>query len=114
MATDTLASGFGGWQADARRARRGCLTAPQGLPDGDLIGARLTHAHTGHPVKPGRALLHTGDGTLTTIAVPIGGGPPPLGGTPARSVPTIPAMAASQAQHRDPSNPADAYRPDQE
>jgi S-DNA-T family DNA segregation ATPase FtsK/SpoIIIE len=111
---DILASGFGGWQADARRARRGCLTAPQGLPDGDLIGARLTHAHTGHPVKPGRALLHTGDGTLTTIAVPIGGGPPPLGGTPARSVPTIPAMAASQAQHRDPSNPADAYRPDQE
>ena len=28
---DTLASGFGGWQADARRARRGCLTAP-GVP----------------------------------------------------------------------------------
>jgi S-DNA-T family DNA segregation ATPase FtsK/SpoIIIE len=69
---DTLASGFGGWQADARRARRGCLTAPQALPDGELIGARLTHAHTGHPVKPGRALLNTGDGTLTTIAVPIG------------------------------------------
>jgi S-DNA-T family DNA segregation ATPase FtsK/SpoIIIE len=69
---DTLASGFGGWQADARRARRGCLTAPQALPDGELIGARLTHARTGHPVKPGRALLNTGDGTLTTIAVPIG------------------------------------------
>jgi S-DNA-T family DNA segregation ATPase FtsK/SpoIIIE len=69
---DGLMSGFGGWQADARRARRGCLTAPQTLPEGELIGARLTHAHTGHPVRPGRALLNTGDGTLITIAVPIG------------------------------------------
>jgi S-DNA-T family DNA segregation ATPase FtsK/SpoIIIE len=69
---DSLASGFGGWQADARRARRGCLTAPQTLPEGELIGARLTHAHTGHPVKPGKALLNADDGTLVTIAVPIG------------------------------------------
>ena len=67
---DILAGGFAGWQADARRARRGCLTAPQTLPEGELIGARLTHAHLGHPVRPGRALLNTGDGTLTTIAVP--------------------------------------------
>src|ERR1019366_2696670 len=37
----TLAGGFGGWPADARRARRGCLTAPQTLPEGELIGARL-------------------------------------------------------------------------
>jgi len=68
---DALASGFGGWQADARRARRGCLTAPQSLPEGELIGARLTHAHLGHPVRPGRALLNAGDGNLVTIAVPI-------------------------------------------
>ena len=67
---DTLADGFGSWLADARRARRGCLTAPQTLPEGDLIGARLTHAHLGHPARPGRALLNTGDGTLLTIAVP--------------------------------------------
>ena len=69
---DSLASGFGGWLADARRARRGCLTAPQTLPEGDLIGIRLSHAHTGHPAGPGRALLHAGDGTLVTIAVPAG------------------------------------------
>ena len=69
---DTLASGFGGWQADARRARRGCLTAPQTLPEGDLIGARLSRAHLGHPVRPGRALLNPGDGTLTTVTVPAG------------------------------------------
>ena len=69
---DTLASGFGGWQADARRARRGCLTAPQTLPEGDLIGARLSHAHLGHPVRPGRALLNPGNGTLITVTVPTG------------------------------------------
>ena len=69
---DTLASGFGGWQADARRARRGCLTAPQTLPEGDLIGARLSHDRTGRPARPGRVLLNTGDGTLITVAVPAG------------------------------------------
>jgi hypothetical protein len=72
---DILASGFGGWQADARRARRGCLTAPQTLPEGDLIGARLTHTHLGHPPRPGRALLNPGDGTLLAITVPIGSTP---------------------------------------
>ena len=69
---EALASGFGGWQADARRARRGCLTAPQTLPEGDLIGARLTHAHIGQPTRPGRALLNAGDGALITITVPAG------------------------------------------
>jgi S-DNA-T family DNA segregation ATPase FtsK/SpoIIIE len=67
---DGLARGFGGWHIDARRARRGCLTAPQTLPEGDLIGIRLTHAHTGHPARPGKALLHLGDGALATITVP--------------------------------------------
>ena len=69
---DTLASGFGGWQADARRARRGCLTAPQTLPEGDLIGVRLPRDCIGRPARPGRALLNTGDGTLITVAVPFG------------------------------------------
>jgi S-DNA-T family DNA segregation ATPase FtsK/SpoIIIE len=69
---DILASGFGGWQADARRARRGCLTAPQTLPEGDLIGARLTHAHISGHVRAGRALLNTGDGHLTTVTIPAG------------------------------------------
>jgi DNA segregation ATPase FtsK/SpoIIIE, S-DNA-T family len=68
--SETLATGFGGWHVDARRARRGCLTAPQTLPEGELIGARLTHGHTGRQARPGRALLHLGDGKLTTITVP--------------------------------------------
>ena len=67
---ESLAGGFGGWHADARRARRGCLTAPQTLPEGDLIGARLTRAHLGHQARPGRALLNAGDGALITITVP--------------------------------------------
>jgi S-DNA-T family DNA segregation ATPase FtsK/SpoIIIE len=67
---EALTSGFGGWHADARRARRGCLTAPQTLLEGDLIGARLTRAHLGHLPRPGRALLNAGDGALVTITVP--------------------------------------------
>jgi S-DNA-T family DNA segregation ATPase FtsK/SpoIIIE len=67
---DALAAGFGGWHLDARRARRGCLTAPQTLPEGDLIGVRLSHAHIGHLVRPGRVLLHLGDGGLRTVTVP--------------------------------------------
>jgi hypothetical protein len=58
--------------ADARRARRACLTAPQTLPEGDLIGARLSHARIGHPIRPGRVLLNTGGSTLIAITVPAG------------------------------------------
>jgi S-DNA-T family DNA segregation ATPase FtsK/SpoIIIE len=68
--TSHLAAGFGGWIADARRARRGCLTAPQTIPEGDLIGVRLTRGHTGNPIRPGRALLNSGDGILRTVTVP--------------------------------------------
>lgn len=68
--SEVLAGGFGGWHIDARRARRGCLTCPQSLPEGDLVGVRLTHAQIGHAVKPGRALLNAGDGNLVTVTVP--------------------------------------------
>jgi S-DNA-T family DNA segregation ATPase FtsK/SpoIIIE len=68
---DSICVGFGGWQVDAKRARRGCLTAPQSLPEGQLIGATLTHAMTGAPSRPGRALLHLGDGTILTVAIPV-------------------------------------------
>ena len=57
---------------EARRARRGCLVAPQGTPEGDLIGARLARSMTGENPKPGRALLNVGDGTLITVTVPAG------------------------------------------
>jgi S-DNA-T family DNA segregation ATPase FtsK/SpoIIIE len=69
--SESIGVGFGGWQVDAKRARRGCLTAPQSLPEGDLIGVRLTHSQIGDPVRPGRALLNVGDGNLVTVTVPI-------------------------------------------
>jgi S-DNA-T family DNA segregation ATPase FtsK/SpoIIIE len=68
---EDLCSGFSGWQVDARKARRGCLLSPQQITDGDLIGLRLPRSLIGEPVRPGRALLNTGDGTLRTVAVPL-------------------------------------------
>jgi S-DNA-T family DNA segregation ATPase FtsK/SpoIIIE len=67
---ETIAMGFTGWQVEAKRARRGCLTAPATIPEGDLIGARLSRDMLGQPPQPGRCLLNTGDGTLVTITVP--------------------------------------------
>ncbi len=69
---EALSGGFGGWHVEARRARRGCLIAPQSLPEGDLIGVRLPRSVTGEPVRPGRALLNAGDGNLITVTVPGG------------------------------------------
>jgi S-DNA-T family DNA segregation ATPase FtsK/SpoIIIE len=65
-----LCAGFGGWQIDAKRARRGCLTAPTSPGDGELIGARLTRGQIGQPTRPGCCLLNTGDGHLITVTVP--------------------------------------------
>jgi len=65
-----LCAGFGGWQIDAKRARRGCLTAPTSPGDGELIGTRLTRGQIGQPSRPGRCLLNTGDGHLITVTVP--------------------------------------------
>jgi len=65
-----LCAGFGGWQVDARRARRGALTAPASVSDGDLIGVRLARSQAGQPPRPGRCLLNAGDGRLVTVTVP--------------------------------------------
>ncbi len=68
--SEDLCAGFTGWQVDAKRARRGCLLSPQGITDGDLIGARLPRSVIGEPVKPGRALVNTGNGELVAVTVP--------------------------------------------
>jgi DNA segregation ATPase FtsK/SpoIIIE, S-DNA-T family len=68
----SIGVGFAGWQVEARRARRGCLTAPAALPEGDLIGVRLSRDAVGQPPRPGRCLLNSGDGALVTVAVPAG------------------------------------------
>jgi len=67
---DSIGLGFGGWQVDAKRARRGCLIAPSTLPEGDLVGVRLSHGQLGQAPRPGRCLLNAGNGVLTTVTVP--------------------------------------------
>jgi len=67
---ESIGVGFSGWQVEAKRARRGCLTAPSTMPEGDLIGVRLSRDVLGQPPRPGRCLLHTGDGKLLTVSVP--------------------------------------------
>jgi S-DNA-T family DNA segregation ATPase FtsK/SpoIIIE len=67
---ESIGLGFSGWQVEAKRARRGCLTAPSTLPDGDLIGVRLSRDVLGQPPRPGHCLLNTGDGRLISVSVP--------------------------------------------
>jgi S-DNA-T family DNA segregation ATPase FtsK/SpoIIIE len=67
---DDLCGGLSNWQVEAKKARQGALLSPQGLSDGDLIGARVPRSSVGAPVQPGRALLHLGDGQLVTVQVP--------------------------------------------
>ncbi|WIE55021.1 FtsK/SpoIIIE domain-containing protein [Curtobacterium sp. MCBD17_003] len=67
-----VASGFRGWQVDAKKARRGLLLAPLSTVDGDLIGARLTKSALGQDRMPGRGLLHDADGVLRVVQVPEG------------------------------------------
>ncbi len=68
--SESIGLGFSGWHVEARRARRGCLTAPATIPEGDLIGVRLPRGVLGQPPNPGRCLLHIGDGSLSTVTVP--------------------------------------------
>jgi len=67
---ESVGVGFSGWQVEARRARRGCLTAPTAVPEGELIGVRLPRDVVSQPASPGRCLLNTGDGSLITVTVP--------------------------------------------
>ncbi|MEV4629393.1 FtsK/SpoIIIE domain-containing protein [Micromonospora sp. NPDC049523] len=66
---DGLSGGFGGWHVDARRNRHGALLSPQGLGDGELLGAKLSRGQLGGG-RPGRALAHFGDGVVRTVQVP--------------------------------------------
>lgn len=67
---EDLGAGFSGWLVDARRSRRGALLSPQNRTDGDLVGLKLPRTAVGQPVRPGRALLHLGDGEPILVQVP--------------------------------------------
>ncbi|GAB3169348.1 hypothetical protein GCM10027059_34050 [Myceligenerans halotolerans] len=65
-----VASGFSGWQVDAKKHRRGALLSPQDRFDGDLVGVSLPRSAVSSQVAPGKALVHLGSGDLTTVLVP--------------------------------------------
>lgn len=67
-----VASGFRGWQVDAKKARRGMLLAPLSTVDGDLIGTKLSKSLITQDRVAGRALLHDADQTLRLVQVPAG------------------------------------------
>lgn len=67
-----VASGFRGWQVDAKKARRGMLLAPLSTVDGDLIGTKLSKSLVTQDRVVGRALLNDADQTLRLVQVPIG------------------------------------------
>lgn len=65
-----VASGFRGWQVDAKKARRGMLLAPLSTVDGDLIGTKLSKSLVTQDRVPGRALLNDADQALRLVQVP--------------------------------------------
>jgi S-DNA-T family DNA segregation ATPase FtsK/SpoIIIE len=67
-----LGAGSGSWQHQAAKAGRGCLLSPQEITDADLIGTRVPRYLIGAPVRPGRGLLHLGDGVLRIVQIPLG------------------------------------------
>lgn len=67
-----VASGFRGWQVDAKKARRGMLLAPLSTVDGDLIGTKLSKSLVTQDRVAGRALLNDADQALRLVQVPAG------------------------------------------
>ncbi|MDM7887894.1 FtsK/SpoIIIE domain-containing protein [Curtobacterium sp. RHCJP20] len=69
--TTGLAAGFGGWQVDAKKNRRGALLSPQDTLAGDLIGVRIARSSISTRIEPGSALVHLGTGLASTLQVPM-------------------------------------------
>lgn len=68
---ESLSLSLAGWMGQVKRNRTGMLLSPQGLADGEVIGVKLTRGVVGQAPRPGRGLLHLGDGTLRTVQVPF-------------------------------------------
>ncbi len=67
-----LSAGFTGWRVDARRSGYGVLLSPKELAEGEAIGAKISPADVTRTVKPGRGILHLGDGEPLTVQLPLG------------------------------------------
>ncbi|MGW0981692.1 FtsK/SpoIIIE domain-containing protein [Streptomyces xiamenensis] len=68
---ESVCAGFTGWQAEAKKARRGVLLSPQSHRHGDLIGAKLSRSVAVAQPKPGHGILHLGDGVPMTVRIPV-------------------------------------------
>ncbi len=68
--TTGLAAGFGGWQVEAKKNRRGALLSPQDTLAGDLVGVRVSRSSISSRIEPGTALVHLGTGLAVTLQVP--------------------------------------------
>ncbi|MEV4758829.1 FtsK/SpoIIIE domain-containing protein [Micromonospora sp. NPDC049559] len=96
---DGLSGGFGGWHVDARRNRQGALISPQGLGDGELLGAKLSRGQLGGG-RPGRVLAHFGDGTVRVVQVPRADVESVRAALPARE--TLPEPGPASARNAEP------------
>jgi S-DNA-T family DNA segregation ATPase FtsK/SpoIIIE len=67
---ESICTGFTGWQIEVKKGRQGALLSPQDLMNGDLLGLRLPRSVIGQPIVAGRALVHTGSGSLVAVTVP--------------------------------------------
>ncbi|MGW3295004.1 FtsK/SpoIIIE domain-containing protein [Streptomyces xiamenensis] len=68
---ESVCSGFIGWQAEVKKARRGVLLSPQSHRHGDLIGAKLSRSVAVAQPKPGQGILHLGDGAPVSVRIPV-------------------------------------------
>ncbi|MBB0244104.1 cell division protein FtsK, partial [Streptomyces alkaliphilus] len=66
-----VCSGFSGWQAEVKKARRGVLLSPQTHRHGELIGAKLARSVAVERPQPGSGILHLGDGMPMTVRLPV-------------------------------------------
>lgn len=73
---ESLSLSLAGWVGQVKRNRSGMLLSPQNLADGEVIGVKLTRGLVGGAPRPGRGLLHLGDGTLRSVQVPLSEPPP--------------------------------------
>jgi DNA segregation ATPase FtsK/SpoIIIE, S-DNA-T family len=66
-----VCSGFSGWQAELKKAKRGLLLSPATHRSGDLIGAKLPRSAAVERPQPGSGVLHLGDGTPMSVRIPV-------------------------------------------
>jgi S-DNA-T family DNA segregation ATPase FtsK/SpoIIIE len=69
--TADVASGYGGWLYELRKARQGLLLSPQAASDGDVYNLRLMRSVLLPRTQPGRGLLIDAAGGQDMVQVPL-------------------------------------------